>query len=80
MGQTAVTNDELMLMLVLGQRAESQRGKGQIGKRTTRLLTTGPQRAGARSGEMKRLYKNGSTFDRDEPSASVTRSEVRGQR
>jgi hypothetical protein len=29
---------------------------------------------------MKRLYKNGSTFDRDEPSASVTRSEVRGQR
>jgi hypothetical protein len=43
MGQTAVTNDELML--VLGQRAESQRGKGQIGKRTTRLLTTGPQRA-----------------------------------
>jgi hypothetical protein len=47
MGETAVINDELMLVLVLvlviGQRAK---GKGaEVGKRTTRLLSTEPQTA-----------------------------------
>jgi hypothetical protein len=45
MGETAVINGELMLVLVLviGQRAK---GKGaEVGKRTTRLLSTEPQTA-----------------------------------
>ena len=72
-------NDELMLMLVLVM-AESQRGKGADRKTDNETTDARDHREhGARSGEMKtvcdktRFY----FFDRDWPSASVTRTEVR---